>query len=329
MQGVANAPCIFQIKHLQMLQTHLQGLIAAPFTPMHIDGSLNLELIPRYYEMLKANGVIGAFICGSTGEGVSMSINEKKAVAEAWADCSKGDTSFIVMPLLGGTCLADCKELALHAREIGLGAVSFTAPFYFKPANVEMLAQCCAEVASTVPDMPFYYYHIPVLTGVGFTMFDLLKAIDGLIPNFAGVKYTHEDFMDFLSCINFQNGKYDMLWGRDENMLPALAVGAKAAVGSTFNYAAPLYYNLIDAFNNGDLAKAQLLQQKSIDIIRLLGKYGGIATGKAYMKLIHMDCGEFRLPVKNMSSADFELFKKDAEQLGFGDFCSKQQVIAV
>lgn len=307
----------------------LQGLIAAPFTPMHSNGSLHLELVPRYYKMLKANGVNGAFICGSTGEGVSMSLKEKKAVAEAWAACTKGDSNFIVMPLLGGTCLADCKELALHAREIGLGAVSFTSPFYFKPANVEMLAQCCAEVASVVPDLPFYYYHIPVLTGVGFTMFDLLKAIDGLIPNFAGVKYTHEDFMDFLSCINFQNGKYDMLWGRDENMLPALAVGAKAAVGSTFNYAAPLYYNMIDAFNNGDVTKAQLLQQKSIDMIRLLGKYGGIATGKAYMKLINIDCGEFRLPVKNMSGADFELFKKDVEQLGFNNFCSRQLAIAV
>lgn len=305
-----------------MSQKHLQGLIAAPFTPMHNDGSVNLELIPQYYEMLKANGVTGAFICGSTGEGVSMSVSEKKAVAEAWAACSKNDKDFIVMPLLGGTSLTDCKELAIHAREIGLDAVSFTSPFYFKPANVEMLAKCCAEVASAVPDMPFYYYHIPVLTGVGFPMYDLLKAIDGLIPNFAGVKYTHEDFMDFLSCINFQNGKYDMLWGRDENMLPALAVGAKASVGSTFNYAAPLYYNLIDAFNTGDLAKAQLLQQQSIDMIRLLGKYGGIATGKTYMKLIGLNCGGFRLPVKNMSDTEFEQFRNDTKQIGFSNFCS-------
>lgn len=309
-----------------MATQHLQGLIAAPFTPMHKDGSLNLSLIPSYYAMLKANGVNGAFICGSTGEGVSMSVTEKKAVAEAWAVCTKDDSNFIVMPMLGGTCLADCKELALHAREIGLDAVSFTAPFYFKPANVEMLAQCCAEVASVVPDMPFYYYHIPVLTGVGFPMYDLLKAIDGMVPNFAGIKYTHEDFMDFLSCIHFQNGKYDMLWGRDENMLPALSLGAKAAVGSTFNYAAPLYYNLIDSLHDGDLQKAQLLQQQSIDMIRLLGKYGGIATGKAYMKLIGLDCGEFRLPVKNMDADNFDLFKKEVAQLGFSNFCSKKPV---
>ena len=312
-----------------MATQHLQGLIAAPFTPMHKDGSLNLSFIPEYYAMLKANGVKGAFICGSTGEGVSMSVNEKKALAEAWATCTKYNSDFIVMPLLGGTCLEDCKELAIHAKETGLDAVSFTAPFYFKPANVEMLAQCCYEVAAAVPDMPFYYYHIPVLTGVGFSMHDLLKAVDGQVPNFAGIKYTHEDFMDFLSCLHFQNGKYDMLWGRDENMLPALSLGAKAAVGSTFNYAAPLYYNLIDAFHAGDLQKAQLLQQQSIDMIRLLGKYGGIATGKAYMKLIGLDCGEFRLPVKNMDADNFELFKKEVAQLGFSNFCSKKAVAQI
>lgn len=305
-----------------MLTQHLQGLIAAPFTPMDKQGDLYLSLIPRYYHMLRANGVKGAFICGSTGEGVSLSFREKMAVTEAWAACTKDDKDFVVMPLLGGTCLQEAKELALHARQLGLYAVSFTAPSYFKPANVDMLARCCEEIAAAVPDMPFYYYHIPVLTGVGFTMYDLLQAVDGRIPNFAGVKYTHEDFMDFLSCMNYKEGKYDMLWGRDENMLPALSIGAKAAVGSTFNYAALLYQQLMDAFNRGDLAEAARYQQMSIDMIRLLGKYGGIATGKAYMKLIGLDCGEFRLPVKNMSAEEFSRFKQDAEKVGFGSFCS-------
>lgn len=303
--------------------SHLQGLIAAPFTPMNPDGSLNLSIIPQYYQLLKTNGVTGAFICGSTGEGVSMTQNEKKAVAKAWADATRNDKDFKVMTLLGGTSLTDCKELAKHAKEIGLYGISFTAPFYFKPAGVQALAQCCKEVAAAAPDMPFYYYHIPVLNGVGFNMIDLLQAVDEQVPSFAGIKYTHEDFMDFLSCLRFKNGKYDMLWGRDENMLSALVLGAKGSVGSTFNYAAPLYYELIDAFNNGDLATAQQLQQQSIDMIRLLGIYGGIATGKAYMKLIGLNCGEFRLPVKNMSSEQFELFQKDVAALSFDTFKSK------
>jgi len=301
---------------------HLKGLISAPFTPMDKDGRLNLSLIPTYYQFLKSNGVTGAFICGSTGEGVSLTLIEKKEVAEAWAICTRHDAEFKVMMFLGGTCIADCIDLAKHAEEIGLYAVSFTGPFYFKPASPEMLAQCCIEVAQSVPNMPFYYYHIPVLTGVDFAMFDLLKVIDGRIPNFAGIKYTHEDFMDFQTCMNFQNGKYDMLWGRDENMLSALALGTKGAVGSTFNYAAPLYYSMMEAFDNNNLKKANELQQKSIDIIRLLGKYGGISVGKAYMKLVNIDCGEFRLPVKNMTKAEFKEFHADVEDLNFADFKS-------
>ena len=302
---------------------HLQGLIAAPFTPMKKDGSLNADLIPSYYQFLKKNKVTGAFICGSTGEGVSMTSEEKKSVIKAWADATKGDNDFKVMALVGGTSIEDCKDIALFAKAEGLYAVSFTAPFYFKPANVQMLAECCKEIADAVPEIPFYYYHIPVLNGVGFSMIDLLKNVAGKIPNFAGIKYTHEDFMEFLSCLHFQNGQYDMLWGRDENMLSALAVGSKGAVGSTFNYAAPLYYDLIDAFNNNDLKKAQSLQQQSIDMISLLGKYGGIATGKAFMKLVGIDCGGFRLPVKNMSAEQFDSFKKEVEQINFSSFCSK------
>ncbi|HRO47212.1 dihydrodipicolinate synthase family protein [Agriterribacter sp.] len=305
-----------------MNNQHLSGLIAAPFTPMLANGAVNTAIISAYYAMLKANGVTGAFICGSTGEGVSMTMAEKKAVAQAWAAATKDDDDFKVMLFLGGTSIADCKELALHAKQIGLYAISFTAPFYFKPANAAMLAKACAEVALVVTDMPFYYYHIPVLTGVNIAMYDLLQEIDGKIPNFAGIKYTHEDFMDFLSCMRFQNGKYDMLWGRDENMLSALVLGTKGAVGSTFNYAAPLYYKLIDAFDNNELEKARALQQQSIDMIRLLGKYGGIATGKAYMKLVGVDCGEFRLPVQNMTAAEFELFKKDVAAIGFDRFAS-------
>lgn len=309
-----------------MTVKHLEGLIAAPFTPMNPDGSLNLFLIPAYYEFLKANGVTGAFICGSTGEGVSMTLEEKKDVAKAWADCTQNDNEFKVMMFLGGTSLADCKDLAVNAEQLGLYAISFTAPYYFKPANVEMLAQACYEVASVVPEMPFYYYHIPVLTGVNFAMLDLLKAVEGKIPNFVGIKYTHEDFMDFQSCLEYQNNRFDMLWGRDENMLSALVLGAKGAVGSTYNYAAPLYHRLIDAFESNDLESARTHQLTAINMIRLLGKYGGIATGKAYMKLVGMDCGEFRLPVSNMNSQQFEEFKNDLNNLNFSEFCSKPVV---
>ncbi len=302
--------------------SHLEGLIAAPFTPMSKDGTLNLSIIPAYYQLLKSNRVRGAFICGSTGEGVSLTTGEKKTVAEAWASCSADDPEFKIITLVGGTSVAECRELAAHAEQHGLYGIALTAPFYFKPGSVHMLAETCMAVAEAAPGIAFYYYHIPVLTGVGLPMLELLEAVDGHIPNFAGIKYTHEDFMDFLSCMHFQGGKYDMLWGRDECWLPALSLGAKGAVGSTYNYAAPIFHAITDAFEAGDLEKARILQQQAIDMIRLLGKYGGIATGKAFMKLIGLDCGTFRLPIKNMTHDRFVQFKEEVEAIGFYRYSS-------
>ena len=305
-----------------MLNKKIEGLIAAPFTPFDKQGELNLELIPSYYDSLKKNQIKGAFICGSTGEGVSLTFQEKVATLKAWTALTKSDDDFALMMFLGGTNVKECQELARIAEQEGADAISFTSPYYFKPANVKQLAKCCREIASASPKTAFYYYHIPVLTGGNFNMIDLLQEIDEQIPTFKGIKYTHEDFMDFLSCLNFKDRKYDMLWGRDENMLSSLILGSKGAVGSTYNYAAPLYLDLMEAYENSDFENANALQQKSIDMIRLLGKYGGIATGKAYMKLIGLDCGTFRLPIAHMTEEQFALFQADVADLGFEHFKS-------
>lgn len=305
-----------------MTKAPITGLIAAPFTPFDNQGELNVSVVENYYHLLKRNGVKGAFICGSTGEGVSLTFDEKVKTLKAWTSFTKHDSEFSLIMFLGGTNVKECKQLAQISEEEGADAISFTSPFYFKPANAKKLAECCKEIAAAAPNTDFYYYHIPVLTGGNYAMIDLLEEVDGEIPTFKGIKYTHEDFMDFLSCMNFKDGKYNMLWGRDENMLSSLVLGCRGAVGSTYNYAAPLYLNMIKAFDEGNLKRANEIQQKSIDMIRLLGKYGGIATGKAYMKLVEVDCGEFRLPISNMSAEAFESFKEDVKALGFDAFKS-------
>ena len=300
-----------------------EGLIAAPFTPMDEKGEILYDRVNAYDDFLEKNKVVGAFINGSTGEGVSMSQKEKMKLVEAWTAKSKAKKSVKIITLVGGTSYKECIENAQHAAEHGVDAIALLAPYYFKPAGAKQLAEFVALVAASVPQTPVYFYHIPVLSGCYVNMYDFLQEADTMIPNLAGIKFTHEDFMDFLSCINFSNGKYEMMWGRDENMLSALVLGCRSGVGSTFNYAAPLYYQLIDAFDKGDLVTARNLQQMSIDMIRLLGKYGGIATGKAYMKYVGMDCGQFRLPVKNMTTPDYEKFTEDVQALNMHEFFSK------
>ena len=300
-----------------------EGLIAAPFTPMDAKGEVLYDQISGYYDFLEKNKIVGAFINGSTGEGVSLSQKEKMKAVEAWTAKSKVQKTVKVINLVGGTSYKECIENAQHSAENGIDAIALLAPYYFKPAGAKQLAEFCALVAEAVPQTPVYFYHIPVLSGCYVNMIDFLQEAAPIIPNLAGIKYTHEDFMDFLSCIHFMDGKFDMMWGRDENMLSALVLGSRSAVGSTFNYAAPLYYQLIEAFDNNDLPKARKLQQMSIDMIRLLGKYGGIATGKAYMKYVGLDMGQFRLPVKNTWVENYENFTNDVNSLNMQAFFSK------
>ncbi len=300
-----------------------KGLIAAPFAPLGESGRLNTTIVPGYYDFLQKNGISGAFINGTTGEGVSLTQKEKEQNTAAWAGCLKRGGRMPVINLVGGTCYNECIENAIYSRESGLTAIALLAPYYFRPDEAS-LAEFIARVGESVPEMPVYFYHIPVLTGVYVPMIGLLKRVSGMLPNFAGIKYTHEDLMDFMSCLRYDNGRYNMLWGRDESLLAALATGAQGAVGSTYNYAAPLYTNLIRAFNEGNLGQARELQQKSISIVSLLGKYGGIATGKAFMKYIGIDCGNFRLPVRNMADDLYPEFVKDVKRLNIDHLFSQK-----
>ncbi len=302
----------------------IKGLIAAPFAPFTDKDEVMYDKIPEYFNFLEKNKVVGAFINGSTGEGVSLSQDEKRKITECWAELGKARKSVKIINLVGGTSYRECIESAQHSAENGIDAIAILSPYYFKPSDARQLAEFCAKIAESVPQMPVYFYHIPVLTGSTVSMLDFLREASPIIPNLAGIKFTHEDFMDFLNCLNFENGKFDMLWGRDENLLSALVLGARGGVGSTFNYAAPLYYKMMDAFDRGDLVEARNLQQLSINMIMLLGKYGGIASGKAYMRYIGMDCGAFRLPVKNMSKVMYNEFAEDVMALNMEHLFSQK-----
>lgn len=280
----------------------IEGLIAATFTPFDKDGSLNLEIIPEYYNMLKKNHVGGAFICGTTGEGSALTFNEKCMLIESWADFSNDE--FKVISMVSGTSQEEAVALAKLSSQKGLYGISMNAPYYFKPANVDSLLDFIEPIAQAAPDLAVYFYHIPLLTNAYLPMLELLEKVQDRIPNFAGIKYTHNDLMDFNRCLRFEQGKYDILWGWDETFLAGLSMGAKGAVGSTYNFAAPLYHKILKAFEKGDMQAALSCQEKSIDFVSLYGKYGGGAAGKAIMKFCGLDCGPFRPPMKRLSEED-------------------------
>ena len=213
------------------MHTRYRGLIAAPFTPFNADLSVNLDVIPAYARLLRDNGVSAAFICGTTGEGMSLTQAERVAVAEEWI--RHADDKLRVIVHVGHNCLADAQELSRHAAAIGASAIAACAPSFFKPRDHGELVDWCARLAGAAPSVPFYYYNIPSMTGVGLNVAPFLAKAQTAIPSLEGIKYTHEDLTDYQACVKFGDGRYDILFGRDELLLEGWELQALGAVGST------------------------------------------------------------------------------------------------
>ncbi len=300
----------------------IQGLIDAPFTPFDAEGNLNLAPIPAYAAMLQKNGLKGVFVNGSSGEGYMLTTDERKALAEAWVKAAP--ESFKVIVHVGSCCVRDSKELARHAAEIGAWGIGAMAPPFPKIGRVEELVKYIEEIASGAPELPFYFYHIPAFNGAFLPMLDLLKAVDGRVPNFAGIKYTFESIYEYNQCRLYKNGKYDMLHGQDETILPCLAMGgARGGIGGTTNYNGRELTAIIDAWNRGDIEAAREHQNFAQEVINVICRYrGNIVGGKRIMKLIGLDLGPNRTPFRNVTDDEESQMKKELEEIGFFERCN-------
>lgn len=282
------------------MQTRLSGLVAASFTPFHSDGRLNVANIDQQADHFAATGIAAVFAGGTTGECHSLSVDERRQVADRWMRAAAG--RFKVLVHVGHNSLPDAQALAAHAQESGATAIAAMSPFFFKPANVEELVEYCAAVAGAAPGLPFYFYDIPSMTGVKLNTARFLELGAERIPTLAGVKFTSTDLMLYQESLAAGGGRFDALFGHDEMLLPALACGARGAIGSTYNYAAPIYHRVIAAFDSGDLPTARLAQLQGVQLVRaLIETTGGVRGGKAIMAMLGIDCGPARLPLTPIS----------------------------
>lgn len=293
----------------------LSGLVAAPHTPLRPDGSLNLSRVAAQARLLDCNHISGAFICGSTGESHSLTTAERLEIAEAWRSALAGSPIKLIVHA-GHNSVEDARRLAAHAREIGADALAIMAPCYYKPASVEDLVDFCAPVAAAAPNLPFYFYDIPALTGVNLSMPEFLRKAAARIPNLAGLKFTTTNLMALQQCLELEDGRFNILFGVDEMLLAGLALGCPGAVGSTYNYAAPLYHELIAAFEAGDMVTAQRLQLQSVKLVEVLCQYGVLAAGKAIMAMVGVDCGPVRPPVRRLTESQITSLREQVASLG-------------
>ncbi len=292
----------------------LIGLVPAVVTPFDSSGGLNLAAVEKQAELCTKDGVAAAFVGGTTGEFSSLSTAERAALAGRWLDVCRGSKLRVVVHV-GANALADAEELARHAEQHGAAAIATVSPNYVKPRSAAQLAEWCAKLAAAAPSTPFYFYDIPSMTGVSLPMPEFIGIAEKTIPTFTGLKFTNSDLMAFQQLLNHGNGKFDVVWGFDEYLTAALVLGAKGAVGSTYNFAAPLYQRIITAVKNGDLAAARTEQFNSVKLIALMQKYGFLASAKEALRARGIDCGPIRLPNPSMTGSAKD-FRAELETLG-------------
>jgi len=280
------------------------GLVAPVLNCQHANGKLNLDAIDEYAEILVKNEVTGAFVCGTAGEGTSLTIAERKQVLEKWVSASKGRIAIIAH--IGTNSAEDAKDLALHAQHVHADAVAIVAPHYIRPDNVEALVAFSEVVAAATPQLPFFYYHFPDITNVRFSAISFLKLASKRIPNLQGIKFTSFDFFDFSLCLEYEGGKYDILNGFEHVLLGGLAYGVKGSIGITYSLVGPHYAKIVAAFESGDIPLARKLHSQGVAFYAVLQKYGLNRSIRVMLRRKGFDVGPVRLPLVDLTKAEVD-----------------------
>lgn len=294
----------------------LSGMIAATFTPFDEYGEVNLQAIDAYADWIASSPVRGVFVCGTTGEYASLTLTERKEILEKWVDAADG--RFIVIAHVGSNCCKDSVELARHASQKAVYGIASIAPSFFKPSSVSDLVDFFAPVAQAAPDLPFYYYNMPAMNGVSLPAGEFLEEGKKKIPTLAGIKFTHNNLMEMNVCLHLDGGRFEILHGYDETLIAGLSLGAKAGVGSTYNYIPDVYDAIFRAMENNDLETARAMQMQSVRIVEVIIRYGGgVRGGKAIMAHLGVDCGDCRLPIAPFTDKERKALSKDLDEAGF------------
>jgi len=297
----------------------------AVYTPMRPGGlELDLDRIKPYAAFLRSRNITNVMPAGSNGESLSLTIPERKALAEAWAKAA-AQTGLRVYMHIGSESLVESMELAQHAAATsGIAGILAMTPVYFKP-TVETLVDFLAAVAGAAPSLPFWFYHFPDDTGVlPGQAHAFLEAADasGKIPTLMGIKYTDYNLMDFQLCtqVGGTKGKYNMLYGRDEQAVSALLLGADAAVSSTIGYS-PTLRQVLSLWATGQHAAAVAAQVRNAKLCSFFAQFetDAINVQKGIMHMVGMDVGPSRLPKRDLSSAQAAALEKSLRDLDLLD----------
>lgn len=304
----------------RQIRLPFKGMMAPTFTPFKDDGSLDLDLVKPYAAHLKAVGVTGVWVNGTAGEGMSMTLPERKAVAESWLAC-RADVPVVIVQC-GAGCLKDTQDLARHAAEKGADGVAVLPLVFDPPKTTDDLVDYMVEVAKACPSTPLFYYHIPMKTGVKLSMSEFLEKGVKRIPTLSGIKFTDEDVSgEGRKCLKVDGGNLTVFNGFDQMLQKSLSVGFTSSVNAGFTFLPHLGARIFSLMEAGDVEEALKVQERLTSCYDIIYRQNGGAFSAACMKaassiLTGLQFGPTRLPVKPLTEEMRATLKRDLEKHG-------------
>lgn len=292
------------------MRFELSGILPALLTPFTRGGTkVDYEKACAFASTLADRGVDGIFVCGSTGEGLLMTIEERKQLAEEII----GAVGKRVKVLVQTGCLDTGGTIALtrHARDAGAFAVAVYTPSFYIYDHRALFGHF-QRVAKAVPEMPLLLYNIPRFTGNTLSP-DLIIELAEKVDSVVGVKDSSGDLSQLSRVVATAPKGFIMLNGADELNYQAYLTGAVGSVTMTGNVVPELFISIFNSVKEGDFKRALKDQRKLAEVKVSLANGRLIAAYKEAIRLQGYDVGHVRPPHRELSPSE----KKDlAKVLG-------------
>ena len=287
------------------------GVYPALITPMTADGELNEAALREVLEFNIQAGVHGFWVAGGTGESVLLEDEENMRIAEIVSDQSRGRIENIMH--VGASTTKRAVKLAEHAAKSGVEAICCVPPFFYRQSDEAIVEHYKAVGAAA--NLPLFVYNLPQATGVEVTPEMMQKIQDG-VPQLKGLKHSAVTFANVRA---FSNMGLQCLVGNAMLMLPALTIGASGCVDGPPNVAPELWVEIWNAYNDGDIHRAEAAQEKASQVTELVRSIGLHAGTKAILsERLGIDCGAPRPPGQPITPGQRTMMQQRLNELGIG-----------
>jgi 4-hydroxy-tetrahydrodipicolinate synthase len=286
------------------------GTIAtAMVTPFDHKGNIDFAKTTQLVNYLINNGTTSLVVAGTTGESPTLTSEEKVALFRHVVSVADGR-----VPVIAGTGSNNTRasiELTKKAEETGVDAIMLVAPYYNKP-NQEGMYQHFKAIAESTK-LPVMLYNVPGRTVANISVDTVVRLSE--IPNVVAVKEASGDLMAMTEIIERTGDDFALYSGDDGLTLPVLAIGGKGVVSVASHVFGNQMQEMIAAFQNGEMKKAQTLHQQLVQVTKAVFMAPSPTPVKTALQMLGLDVGSVRLPLVPLTETERQALQQTIQTI--------------